>query len=81
MKAVKILIDASLIAEVLTTGHTIGEERMIRIKQGLPPTSKLVSIKWYDMQPNTVELIFENEIFEDLRAVPHLDVIIESIMK
>lgn len=81
MKAVKILIDASLIAKVLTTGHTIGEERMVRIKQGLPPTSKLVSIKWYDMQPNTVELTFENEIFEDLRAVPHLDVIVESIMK
>jgi len=81
MKAVKVLIDASLVAEILTTGFTIGDDHIVRIRHGLPPTSKLVSIRWYDMQPDTVELVFENEIFEDLRAVPHLDIVVESMMR
>lgn len=80
MRAVKVLIDASLITEVLTTGYTIGEEYKVRIKKGLPPRSKLVSVHWYDMSPDTVELVFENETFDDLRAVPHLEVVVESFV-
>ena len=81
MKAVKVLIDTSIIEEVLTTGYIIGDDRMVRIKQGLPPNSKLVSVRWYDMQPDLIELVFENETFEDLETAPYLDVFAESITK
>ena len=80
MKAIKVLVSSSIIEEILTTGYIIGDDRMFKIKQGLPPESKLVSIRWYDMQPDTIEFVFKNEIFEDLRAVPHLDVVVESIL-
>lgn len=81
MKAVKILIDASLIEKILTTGYTIGNEDIVRIRKGLPINSKLVSVHWYDMYPHTIELVFTNETFEDLKAVPHLDIVVEQYRK